>query len=321
MDRDPEPIDPQVGGNPSPFAPEAVAPETAEFNARLEAMLAGLPAPMEVPIPEMRRLRAEGKGVFPLRGPREGSAWVEIPGAPALRESRPEGAARGTCLHIHGGGWTFNAPEQYDATCQALASAAGCRVLSVRYRLAPEHRWPACLEDCLAAARAILAREPGPLVLAGESAGAHLAASLLLALREEGLADRVAGAALAYGIYDLRGTPSMRNWGERFLILSTPIVDWFVGNLMGEGDRADPAASPLLADLSGLPPALFQVGTADPLLDDSLFMAARWQAAGGRAALDIAPGGVHAYDQFDLGIAEAAAARRAAFLRSRLAGA
>lgn len=224
-------------------------------------------------------------------------------------------------VFFHFGGGVIGDLETCHAFCSMIASIARCAVLSVDYRLAPEHRWPACLEDCLSAARAILASAPGPLVLAGESAGAHLAAAALLALRAEGLADRVAGAALAYGIYDLRGTPSLRNWGGRFLILSTPIVDWFVGNLLGEGDRADPAASPLLADLSEMPPALFQVGTADPLLDDTLFMAARWRAAGARAVLDIAPGGVHAYDQFDLGIAEQAASRRAAFLRSRLAAA
>lgn len=308
----------------SPFDPAAIAPETAAFNDRLARMLAGLPTPMEVEIPVMRALRAEGRGIFPLGGPREGSHWSEIPGpeGPLALRITPEpqpGAARGTYLHIHGGGWTFNAPEQYDAANQALAAAAGCRVVSVRYRLAPEAPWPACAEDCLAAAHWALAEAPGPLVIGGESAGAHLAAVTLLRLCDAARLSGVAGAVLAYGMFDLRGTPSMRNWGARYLVLSTPVVDWFVGNLMGGQDRGDPAASPLLADLAGLPPALMQVGTADPLLDDTLFMAARWEAAGGAARLSVTPGGVHAFDQFDLPVADAALAERAAFVAERLA--
>ncbi|GMG81252.1 alpha/beta hydrolase [Paralimibaculum aggregatum] len=303
---------------PSPFDPAAVEPETAAFNAALEAQLAELPRPMDLPVALTRRARAEGRGVFPLQGPRDTAHWVED-GPAGLRLTPGPGAPRGTYLHIHGGGWTFNAPEQYDATNRMLAEAAGCDVVSVRYRLGPEHRWPACAEDCLAAAQWVLETRPGPVVIGGESAGAHLALVTLLALRDAGRIGRVAGAALSYGMYDLRGTPSLRNWGERYLILSTPVVDWFVGNLMGGRERGDPAASPLLADLAGLPPALLQVGTADPLLDDSLFLAARLEAAGGAAELQVAPGGVHAFDQFDLGIARKALAARAGFLKARLA--
>ncbi len=311
-------------GARSPFDPAAVAPETAAFNAALEAALAAVPDPTEVPIPEMRRLRAEGRGMFLLQGPRPGVEWIEVPrpaprpGPLRLRHAPAGDGARGTCLHIHGGGWTFNAPEQYDAPNLALAAEAGCRVLSVRYRLAPEARWPAPLEDCVDAALWAIETGPGPLILIGESAGAHLAAATLLELRTRGALSDVAAAVLSYGMFDLRGTPSLRLWGTRFLVLSTPIVDWFVGNLMGEGDRANPMASPLLADLSGMPPALFQVGTADPLLDDTLFMEARWRAAGAATALEIVPGGVHAYDQFDLAIAREAAASRQAFVADRL---
>ncbi|MGF1447199.1 MAG: alpha/beta hydrolase fold domain-containing protein [Pikeienuella sp.] len=315
------------GAGPSPFHPGAAAPETREFAERLEAMLAGLPDPRSIPIPEMRRLRASGQGIFLLQGPREGSSWVEASGPTGagetvrLRLTPAPGPVQGTCLHIHGGGWTFNAPDQFDEPNQAMAQAVGCRVVSVRYRLAPETRWPAQLEDCLAAAIWALDTDPGPLVIMGESAGAHLAAATLLALKSADRLDRVAGSVLSYGMFDLRGTPSLRAWGPRFLVLSTPVVGWFVDNLMADGDRSDPMASPLLADLSDLPPALFQVGTLDPLLDDTLFMAARWRAAGGVARVEIAPGGVHGYDQFDLAIARDAQERRQAFVQERLAAA
>ncbi len=306
----------------SPFDPAAVAPETRAFAERLEAWLAAAPSPLEIPVETMRAMRASGQGVFPIYGPLDSARWEETDGAAgpvAMRVSDPEGEALGAYLQIHGGGWTFGAPEQADGLNAQIAAAARCRVVAPRYRLAPENRWPAPLEDCLAAVRWALASQPGPLVIGGESAGAHLAASVLLALREEGALGRVRGAALTYGMFDLAGTPSVALWGTRFLVLSEPVIRWFVGNLLGEGDPGDPAVSPLKADLRGLPPALFQCGTLDPLIDDTLFMAARWQAAGGVASLDLAAGAVHGYDAFDLAVARAALARRAAFIAERLA--
>lgn len=312
----------------NPFDPSSVSDETARFNADLEATMAPLPRPWEVDVALVRQMRARGEGIFPLAGPREGCTWQSVPGADGraarVRLTPPPGAAdgtpaRGTYLHIHGGGWTYNAPEQYDAFNLSLAEATGARVVSIEYRLAPEHRWPAPAADCLAAARWALETFDGPVVIGGESAGAHLSAVTLLGLRAAGLSERIRGAMFAYGVFDLAGTPSMRNWGERYLVLSTPVIDWFTGNLMDGQDLRDPLASPLGADLRDMPPALFQCGTADPLIDDSLFMAARWRAAGNMAAEEIVPGGVHAYDQFDLGIARASLANRHAFVGQRLA--
>ena len=127
----------------------------------------------------------------------------------------------------------------------------------------------------------------------------------------------VHGALFHYGVFDLAMTPSMANWGDRNMILSTPTVDWFTDNLIGDDPsllRA-PEASPILADLTGMPPALFQVGTVDPLIDDTLFMAQRWIAAGSEAAVNVYPGGVHAFDMFDIPIAKEARTAGAAFLK------
>lgn len=306
----------------SPFDPAAVSAETAAFNAKLKAMLAELPPVHTVPVEDTRKARAEGRGPFRLGGPMEGSDWVGIDGAvpgARVRISRPDRPPRGVYLHIHGGGWTLGSPEQYDLYNQHIATETGLEVVAVEYRLAPESAWPAPAEDCLAAAHWTLARYDGPLIVGGESAGAHLAAILLVQLRDEGFANRLAGAVLTYGMYDLRLTPSARNWGEENLVLSTPIIEWFCGNLVqGRIDPRDPAISPLFADLTGLPPALFQIGTFDPLLDDSLFMAARWQAAGNRTDLAIWPGGVHGFDQFDLPMAAEAHARQDAFVNDLL---
>ena len=307
-----------------PFHPGAIAAETAEFNAWLEAELAKIKPVHEVPPELTRKARAEGKGVFPLSGPSDGSVWQKIEAASGgpgrVRISEPPGPARGTYLHIHGGGWTLGSPEYYDDHNQRIAAATGCRVISVQYRLAPEHPWPACADDCEAAALWALQTGDGPLVIGGESAGAHLTVVTLLRLRAQGLLDRVAGTVLNYGVFDLRLTPSMANWGARYLILSTPTVAWFCRNLLADRANADdPTVSPLLADLTGLPPALVQVGTADPLLDDSLFIAQRWQAAGGLAEVAVYPGGVHAFDMFDLAIARASRARQDDFVNRVLA--
>lgn len=152
------------------------------------------------------------------------------------------------------------------------------------------------------------------LLIGGESAGAHLAAVTLLRLRERLGSTGFAGANLVYGCFDLTLTPSVRRWGERNLILSTPIVEWFADQFVPRGRRAEPDVSPLHADLHDLPPALFSVGTLDPLLDDSLFMHARWLAAGNAAELAIFPGGIHGFNAFPSALARAAQQRQTEFL-------
>lgn len=285
------------------FDPNAITAETSAFNDKLEAELSEAPPMTQFPPEVVRAAKAEGKGALPLQGPLEGSEWVEIPGAAGgpgkVRVTEPEGEAKGVYLHFHGGGWTIGSAEQYDASCQSMARNAGMRVVSAAYRLAPEHPWPAQKLDCLAAARWVLSETDLPIVIGGESAGAHLAAVTSINLRDEGFADRVKGAVLFYGVYDLRGTPSVRNWGDRNMILSTPVMDWFYNFVDPDGlEREHADLSPLLADLKSLPPAFFVIGTEDPLLDDTLFMAGRWQAAGNVATLRIVPGGVHAFDAF-----------------------
>jgi acetyl esterase/lipase len=304
------------------FDPAAVSAETRAFNRELAATLAELPKVHEVPPEVTRAARREGKGVFPLGGPLEGSSWAAIDpsgeGPGRVRLSQPKGPPRAIYVHIHGGGWTLGAPDQYDRHNQALAERTGMRVVSIQYRLAPEHPWPAQREDCLRALRWILSGTDRPLFMGGESAGAHLAAVCALDLRAIGGLDRLRGLVLNYGCFDLRMTPSVRNWGDHCLVLSTPIIAWFQGHTFPDSVLADPACSPLLADLRGMPPALLQVGTEDPLVDDTLFMAARWQAAGNRAELAVYPRGVHAIAMCDLELARQSHLRVADFLRRSL---
>ncbi len=211
-----------------------------------------------------------------------------------------------------------------------LVEATGLCAVSVEYRLAPEHPHPAGADDCEDAA-VWLAREgagelgaPPVLAIGGESAGAHLAVLTLLRLRDgHGLGAAFRAANLVYGVYDLSGTPSRRLWGDRNLILSSPLMEWFADCYLpglSREERRDPGISPLYADLDGLPPALFTVGTLDPLLDDSLLLDARWRAAGNESELRVYREAVHAFNLFEeLGIARLSNAEQADFLRERLA--
>ena len=135
--------------------------------------------------------------------------------------------------------------------------------------------------------------------IGGDSAGAHLSAVTLLRLRDRhAITGAFAAANLIYGVFDLAMTPSQRNWGERNLVLTTAVMRYFEETFLpGMDDEAkrDPDVSPLYADLRDMPPALFSVGTLDPLLDDTLFMEARWRAAGGRTELRIWPEAIHAF--------------------------
>ena len=310
--------------DPSLFHPAAVAAETQRFNEALEKALAQVPTITELPPQLVRDARREGRSIFgEIRRLAHGESRT-IPGPAGelpVRVFRPE-RPRGAYLHFHGGGWALGAEDQQDEGLDALARATGLAVLSVGYRLAPEHPYPAAPDDCEAAALWLLRNLHelgGPLLaIGGESAGAHLAAVTLLRLRDRHGLTPFRAANLVYGCYDLGMTPSVRRWGSRNLVLSTPIIaqfsDWFVP----AAQRADPDVSPLLADLRGMPRALFTVGTLDPLLDDSLFMAARWRAAGCAAELAVYPGGLHAFNAFPIPLAAEANGRTLGFLQRAL---
>jgi acetyl esterase/lipase len=204
----------------------------------------------------------------------------------------------GVLFHIHGGAWLAGQPEMMDLLHEILMDTVNVAIVSVDYRLAPEHPYPAGPDDCVAAALWVIehAREEygsDRLLIAGESAGAHLAVVTLLRLRDEhGLADRFLGANLIFGAYDLSRTPSQRGVGiapGTDILDGTGIVlDLFLPGMTPE-DRRAPDVSPLYADLAGMPPALFSVGTTDHLLDDTLFMASRWEVAGNQTELLVYP--------------------------------
>jgi acetyl esterase/lipase len=284
--------------------------ETLAFNEQLRALMAELPPVERIPPAATRRARYEGGGLFgaPVLLPQ--ARWEDWDGV-RVRVLAPR-EPRGTYLHVHGGGWTLGAPDLQDPFLWQLAEATGLAVASVEYRLAPEHPFPAGRDDCVTAARHLpRSGLPAPYAIGGESAGAHLAVLTLLEV------DHFVAANLTYGAYDLSGTPSRRAYRDT-LVLTDESMEWFTSNLLPGRDaeaRRDPEVWPLFADLDGMPPALFTVGSLDPLLDDSRFMAAIWP---NDCELRVYDSGAHAFNAFPLAIGRDANAAMVRFLADRV---
>jgi acetyl esterase/lipase len=230
-----------------------------------------------------------------------------------LRIFIPAKAPRGVVMDYHGGGWTIGNARMDDAQNAALAERLCVVVVSVDYGLALTRPISEVADECAAAAAWTIAhaRERfgvDRIVVKGSSAGSHLVAAGLLRLRDRGVLNAsVTGVILFFGLYDFSGTAMVRDAGPETLLLDAPTVRTTLCKLtpsMSDDERRAPAISPLYADLSGLPPALFVVGTRDMLLDDTRKMEARWREANGNSEILIAPECSHAFDR--LGTAMAA---------------
>lgn len=316
-------IDPRVFDEDA--IPQAVIRQNEEILDRLSRM----PDIWTMSMPQIRSMRANGQGSFPLCPPDPGAKTLTIPGPAGridARVIRPVGRAeRGTYLHLHGGGWIMGEPSESDARLRRLAENTGLATISVDYRLAPEHPYPAAPDDCEAAALWLTGDgaadfDTSFLAIGGESAGAHLCLVTMLRLRDRHGMTPFHAANLVAGCYDLGRTPSVRNWGDSRLILRTIDVETFCRLFLQNGeDTRDPDVSPLYAGLGGLAPALFTCGTKDLLIDDTLFLAMRWVAAGNTAETGIYPGGCHVFQGFPSQQAETSLSQMEAFLNSRIA--
>jgi acetyl esterase len=242
--------------------------------------LEGPPA-HEVPIEQARaghemeteQLSGPGEEVGEVRD-------VEVPsaaGAIPLRVYQPLEPAGGVVAYFHGGGWAVGSIDSFDTVCRALANESGAIVASVGYRLAPEHPFPAALEDCAAATRALAERHPDePLAVAGDSAGGNLAIGVARRLR-----DRVRAQALIYPVCDAGlNTPSYRDFKERYGLTAAGMQRYW--NLYLDGaDGFQPDASPLRADdLEGLPPTFVLTSEFDILRDEGEALVQKLREAG-----------------------------------------
>lgn len=278
--------------------------------------------------------RAQNEAVPRLPGPEVAKVEdLRIPGDGVdvpVRVYTPAGDRAGALVWLHGGGWVIGSIETNDATCRALANEAGCVVVSVGYRLAPEAKFPLPLDDCYAATvwtvenAAALGTDPGAVAVGGASAGGNLAAAVALMARERG------GPALAHQllVYPAVGnddsSQSFQDNGEGYGLDRTTMRWYWDHYVRDQTDASNPLAAPLLAeDLSGLPSALVITAEYDPLRDEGEAYADRLRQAGVEATCSRYDGMIHGFfsagapvDRTWDAIAEAAAALRAAFLRS-----
>ena len=226
-------------------------------------------------------LVGEGPEVAKRRGRHDSPSAGGIP----ARIYTPKGEVAGTVMYIHGGGWVVGSLKSFDPFCRFLTDASGCVVVSVDYRLAPEHPFPAGVDDCFTALQWVAAnRQQGALAIAGDSSGGNIATVVARRARDAGgpeiafqfLGCPVTDADLNNGSYRQHGGP------EPVLLLSRADMVWFWDLYVpNEADRANPDVSPLQADdLSGLPPAYVVVAEYDPLRDEGLAYAEKLKADG-----------------------------------------
>lgn len=265
--------------------------------AELDVVRAGMPVPAESePPPAIESVSAGGRSV---------AVRIHTP---------PTGPVTGVLMEIHGGGFYLGSAAASDVRNCSLAGALGIAVVSVDYRLAPEHPWPAAPDDCETAALWLVENAESRfgttnLALGGFSAGSTLAITTLVRLRNRAVT-AFDGAVLQFGTYDLAAqTPAGR------LIADEYFLDAYAGAV---ADRAHPDVSPIFADVTDLPPVLIVVGGDDILFEDNVEMARRLSAAGVDVDLKIYPASPHGFTGHPTLMAQAALEHISAWLRSRL---
>ncbi|HEX5535971.1 MAG TPA: alpha/beta hydrolase [Sphingobium sp.] len=287
------------------------------------AAMAGAPPVSSLTPQEARTLWAdadmgEAEAVWDVRD-------MEVPGAAGAIAARfycPE-VPRALILYLHGGGWVLGDLLQHDPAVRAFANRTGAAILSINYRLAPEHPFPAGLDDAYAALNWCLAHRDElvggavPLLVAGDSAGGNLAAVLALEARDRG-GPPVHGQLLFYPAIDGRcNTPSWRENAHCPLLTSRDMA-WYWDHYAGQADRRDPRLSPCEAsDHAGLPPAVLAIAGIDPLRDEGLNYADQLARAGNEVTVlryDNLPHGffnfAHVSDRAAMAFDEIAAATR-----------
>ncbi|WP_262063621.1 alpha/beta hydrolase [Streptomyces sp. STR69] len=220
---------------------------------------------------------------------------------PALRVEPDSGPRAGTILYFHGGGWVYGSPETALSVTGHLVAKTGFGAYSVDYRLAPEHPFPAAIEDTLSAYRALLdsGQDPSAIVFAGDSAGGGLTVTTCLAVRDAGLPLPAAVVMFSPGLDATRTGESMDTKEGIDPILTRKSVEHTGAMYLAGQDPHQPMLSPaVLADLTGFPPMLVQVGTNEIMLDDSTRLATRARAAGVDVILDITADVPHVFQAF-----------------------
>lgn len=248
---------------------------------------------------------------------------LSLGGVRALASVTPGASDDKALLYLHGGAYVMGSAQGYRALSSALGRAAGVRALSLDYRLAPEHPFPAAIDDAVAAYRSLLLDQgirPENLALAGDSAGGGLALALLVAIQKAALPMPAACLLISpWADLECSGASALSKASEDPSLKRADLLSAAGIYLNGASSRT-PLASPIYADLSGLPPLMIQVGSAEILLDDAVRVAACAGAAGVDTHLRIWPRMVHVWHAFSFMLSEGrdAIAEGGTFLASRL---
>ncbi|CAG8027302.1 unnamed protein product [Penicillium nalgiovense] len=328
--------------NTSKFRPENVTESTKKAAALLEDITTNGPRWWEVGIERYREMRELGQTPLPKPAYLLEALDGTIPSRDAGREIpiriyKPDNGqpSKGIFLHFHGGGFVLATHKHSDSTLREYANKCQLTAVSVGYRLAPEHPYPAAVHDAIDAAEYMVdhaVEEYGaPLrFLGGESAGACLATLSTLHLIRSRPSYKLSGIVLPYGLFDLTlGLPTVAA-STKPLMINLAVLERFNDAYvpgMSTVERKIPSVSPLYEDLrelvaaSGpsLPPALFLCGTDDPLLDDTILMSSKWSIAGGEVIVKIYPGATHGFTAFPgLPVADEANEVTLEFLQEKL---
>ena len=308
---------------PGLFAPEAIDPETRAVNDRILEATRNSPPRWEIPLEVERKATSQGAGLLPRAERLESAVTRNIPGPAGeipIRILMPYvGPIYGVYLHFHGGGFCLGSADGQDPMLGSIANNARVAAISVEYRLAPEHPYPAGLDDAEAAAWWLVnnaQREFGVerCVIGGESAGATLSVASALRLRDRRSYTWLSGLNLSQGAYEFSSLlPSMCKATDT-LIITRQTLEVHLNRYVPQGLRDKPDVSPLRANLNDMSPALFTVGTLDPTLDDSMFMYMRWISACNQAELAIYPGGIHGFTFLPTALGREACARIEGFI-------
>jgi len=273
----------------------------------------------------LEEMRQGFDAMFSTRSAPADSERVEAGGVDAEWITAPGARSDRALLYLHGGGYTLGSVNSHRDLIARLSAATGCRALGLDYRLAPEHSFPAPVEDATAAYRWLLDQgiEPGSIALAGDSAGGGLTAATLVALRDAG-GPLPAAAAMMSPWVDLEASgDSFESRKHVDPMVRRRLIHGQTRTYLGDkGSLRDPLASPLHADLRSLPPLLIQVGDHETLLDDARSFTEKARGAGGDVTLEVWDEMIHVFQLF---AAELEEGRRAiegigAFVRKHVTG-
>lgn len=319
-------MNPQAG----PDADEPIDPAIARFAEALQQGYAAYPDLDQRPLPERRVIAEAVRAPWREGGPSMARIADEVVATSAgpvrVRFFEPDArpGPRPCLIYAHGGGFTSFSLETHDRLMREYAGRAGVVVAGVDYALSPEAKFPLALNQVVGVVEA-LASDPrfGKLAVGGDSAGANLALSSAISLREAGKGGAISALVLNYGFFDLDlSTASQLRHGGPDKLLTRDELTWFMDNYIGGTEHGEhPLVQPMRADLHGLPPSFHVIAQCDPLADSDRAMADKLRQASGGVEAHVYPGATHSFlEAVSIApLADQALAQTARWLAQRLA--